>query len=257
VLAASLPFVATWYAAAPAHAGSASAVVPGQVVVSGTVPDEVTKAAILTRLREVYGADRILDNLGVGQVVVPANWSQYAQKLITPELKTISRGQVSLDGNRLTLTGEVDSDSLRQRLANNMAASLNSSYVVKNGLRVASTDQSILDKALANRIVEFESGSATLTGTGIQVLEEMLPPLRKLTGKKIEIIGHTDNLGRRDANIALSAARADTVQAFLVSRGVPLTMLTTTGMGPDRPVASNTMATGRARNRRIEFRVTQ
>ena len=53
----------------------------------------------------------------------------------------------------------------------------------------------------------------------------------------------------------LSAARAETVKAYLVQRGIPAAALATSGVGPDRPVADNATASGRARNRRIEFRV--
>ena len=62
---------------------------PGQVLASGTVPDETTKAGVLARLREVYGADKVVDQIAVGQVAQPANWNAYVQKLITPNLKQI------------------------------------------------------------------------------------------------------------------------------------------------------------------------
>ena len=54
---------------------------------------------------------------------------------------------------------------------------------------------------------------------------------------------------------ALSTARAESVKAYLVQRGIPEAALSTSGLGPDRPVADNATPQGRARNRRIEFRV--
>ena len=111
---------------------------------------------------------------------------------------------------------------------------------------------------LGNRIVQFESGSAMLTPAGRAVLDDMVAALKALApGQKVQVIGHTDDVGPRDANIALSAARADSVKAYLVSRDVPGAMLETSGAGPDRPVAPNDTPEGRARNRRIEFRVSQ
>ena len=62
------------------------AAAPGKVVVAGVVPDESTRAAVLAKVREVYGADRVVDQLGVGPLVAPPNWSQQVQKLINPEL---------------------------------------------------------------------------------------------------------------------------------------------------------------------------
>jgi OOP family OmpA-OmpF porin len=231
--------------------------VPNAVVVSGTVPDEATRQVILQRAREVYGADRVVDQLGIGPVVAPPNWGQYVQRMISPNLKQVSRGELAVSGNTIDLKGEVGNEALRQQVVSEMSTQLNPTYTVRNGLRVSSGEQAVLDNALANRVVEFESGSATLTPKGRAVLDEMVAALKTLpAGRKVQVIGHTDGLGARDANIALSAARADTVKGYLVGKQIPEAMLETSGAGPDRPVASNATAEGRARNRRIEFRVS-
>ncbi|MBZ8143645.1 cell envelope biogenesis protein OmpA, partial [Rubrivivax gelatinosus] len=127
-------------------------------------------------------------------------------------------------------------------------------YTVRNGLRVSAAGQEQLDAALANRIVEFEPGSATLTATGQQVLDDLAGVIKRMPDRRFEIIGHTDAQGARLSNLALSAARADAVKSYLTAQGVPATLLGTSGAGPDRPVASNDTADGRARNRRIEVR---
>lgn len=230
---------------------------PGQVLATGTVPDEATKASVLARLREVYGADQVVDQIGVGQVSTPANWNSYVQKLITPELKQISRGQLRIDGNTVSLRGEVANEAQRQKIASNVATSLNPTYTVNNGLRVSAAEQGILDSTLANRTVEFESGKATLTPAGRAILGEMAAAMVKLKERKIEIIGHTDNLGLPATNLGLSQARAEAVKVYLSTRGIKGDLLTASGQGADRPVASNDTSDGRARNRRIEFRLAQ
>ena len=247
---------------APAPAASAhvtgSAAVPNAVVVAGTVPDEATRQAIVQRAREVYGADRVVDQLAIGAVVAPPNWSGYVQRLVSPALKQVSRGQLAVNGNTVDVKGEVANEALRQQLVSDLSTQLNPTYTVRNGLRVASNEQGVIDNALANRIVEFESGSATLTPQGVAVLDQIVAAIRTLpVGRKVQVIGHTDNLGSRDANIALAAARADSVKAYLVGKAIVADMIEPSGAGPDRPVASNTSAEGRARNRRIEFRVSQ
>jgi OOP family OmpA-OmpF porin len=212
---------------------------------------------VLARLRDVFGADRVVDNVAVGGVVAPPNWSGYAQRLIGPNLKTISRGQVTLDGNNLTVRGEVASESVRQQVVSEMAANLNPNYVVKNSLRVTLSDQSVVDRALADRIIEFEPGSTQLTVSGQAILDEIAATLKTLANRKVEVIGHTDALGRRDYNLALSGARANAVKTYLVGKGIKAELVNVSGEGPDRPVASNSTPQGRARNRRIEFRVSQ
>jgi OOP family OmpA-OmpF porin len=230
---------------------------PGQVVAAGTVPDEAGKAAVLARLRELYGADRVVDQVGVGQVATPANWTSHVQKLLTPDLKQISRGQLRIDGTMVSLRGEVANEAQRQKIASDVATSLNPTYTVNNGLRVASADQGILDSTLANRTVEFESGKATLTPAGRAILDEMIRAMQKLKQRKIEVIGHTDNLGLPATNQGLSQARAEAVKAYLAANGINGDLLTASGQGANRPIAGNDSAEGRARNRRIEFRIAQ
>jgi OOP family OmpA-OmpF porin len=238
-------------------AAAAQAQLPGQVVASGTVADEASKTAVLTRLREVYGADKVLDQITIGQVSTPANWSGHVQKLITPGLKQVSRGQLRIDGTSVSVRGEVANEAVRQRIASDFATSLNPTYTVTNGLRVSAADQGVLDRTLANRIVEFESGQAVLTPAGKVILDEMGAAMLKMKGQKVEIIGHTDNLGLRASNQNLSQARAEVVRNYLAGKGVPADSLIASGQGPDRPIASNDTVEGRARNRRIEFRMAQ
>lgn len=245
-------------AAGTAHAAPAQeATAPGKVVVAGVVPDEATRQAILASARELYGADRVVDQIGVGNLAAPPNWTQNVQKLMSPDLKRVSRGQLKIRGNVIELTGEVDSEATRQQLQTQIAGQLNPTYTVRNGLRVAAAGQEVVDAALANRIIEFEPGNSTLTATGIQTLDQLLPVLQQLKGRKFEIIGHTDAQGGRPHNIALSAARADSVKAYLASKGIASDLLLASGVGPDRPVATNDTPEGRARNRRIELRVMQ
>jgi len=222
--------------------------------VGGKVPDEATKAAVLARLRDTYGAASVVDQIEVADVATPPNWSANVQKLIGPQLKQISKGQLKIDGTQIDVKGEVRNESQRQQLASDMANALNPTYTIKNGLRVSASEQGLLDQTLANRTIEFETGSATLTPQGRAILDQMAAAMLKMTTKTVAIIGHTDNSGNRTSNIALSQARADAVKGYLVAKGIPPQQMSTTGVGPDQPIASNDSADGRARNRRIEFR---
>ena len=230
---------------------------PGQILVTGTVADEASKAAVLARLRELYGAERVVDQVAVGAVAVPANWNAHVQKLLTPNLKLITRGQLTIDGSSVSVRGEVANEAQRQQIASEIATSLNPTYTVNNGLRVAAAEQAVLDVALDKRIIEFDSGQASITPNGLAILDEMAAAMQKLKGRKVEVIGHTDNTGLRASNVSLSQARADAVRSYLASKGIAPDSVLTSGQGPDRPVASNVTVDGRARNRRIEFRIAQ
>ena len=236
----------------PASATTAS----GKVVVGGVVPDEATRAAILARVRELYGADRVVDQLGVDRLAAPPNWAQHVRSVLDPDLKQVTQGQLRIAGNVVEVSGNVDSEAVRTQLLGQIATQLNNpTYTVRDGLRVGAPSQQLLDSALAQRTIAFEVGNATLTPAGTKVLDDLVPVLHKFSGRRFEIVGHTDDSGPRESNVALSAARAAAVKTYLAAKGIAPADIVTSGARPDRPIAPNNTADGRARNRRIEFRV--
>lgn len=247
------------HATAYAQANPAVAKIPeeqGKLVASGSVPDEASRAAILAKLRELYGTQNVVDRIEVGGVVPPPNWSENMTKILTPNLKQVHKGQLQVSGTQIALKGNVANEALRQHVVSQIATSLNPTYSIDNGLVVAGGEaQNVLDKTLSNRVVEFESGAATLTPIGRAILDEMGGAIKQIGTPKIQLIGHTDSQGNRQANVALSLARANTVRNYLIEKGIPPESLSASGAGPDQPVASNDTGEGRAKNRRIEFRL--
>lgn len=245
-------------ASAPGFASPAAAATGNEpIVVSGTVPDEAARAAIIGQLARLYGGRRIVDQLEVGGVTPPPNWAANVTRALTPAITEIRQGQIRFDGTQVSLSGQIPSAAKRQQLATDIAAALNPSYTVNNALVVKEDGQAVLDSTLGNRVVEFEVGSATLTPAGVNILDEMVAAILRVDPPAIQIVGHTDSTGERLANIGLSLSRANTVRDYLVSRGIPAERLTALGAGPDNPVVSNDTAEGRSRNRRIEFNIMQ
>ena len=105
--------------------------------------------------------------------------------------------------------------------------------------------------------VSFLTGSAKLTLDSQEPLNNAVSRLAERPDVRVVIEGHTDNVGNRDANIRLSKARAEAVRNYLISKGITRNRLTTVGLGPDQPVASNDTPDGRARNRRVQLRPQQ
>jgi len=104
--------------------------------------------------------------------------------------------------------------------------------------------------------INFLSGKADITDDSFANLMTVVQTMEAYPEVEFKVIGHTDNQGSKDANIKLSEARAKAVVDFLASRGIKKTRLDYEGRGPDQPVASNSTAAGRAKNRRIEFQRT-
>ncbi|AWI74070.1 cell envelope biogenesis protein OmpA [Parazoarcus communis] len=233
----------------------AQSALPAPVILSGTVPDESSRAAIVASARTLYGTERVVDRLQVGGVTPPPNWSTHVQRLLGPDLKHVHQGELQVVGTRVTLRGKVANEALRQQVVSTTAASLTPAYVVNNALEVGANAQAVLDRTLADRVVEFESGSAVLTAQGRLLLDEMAASIVSLDTPLVQVVGHTDSAGNRLANIGLSLERANAVRDYLVMKGVAADCIAALGAGPDRPVADNASPEGRARNRRIEFRI--
>jgi OOP family OmpA-OmpF porin len=226
----------------------------GKAIVSGTVPDQASRNAILGRMRDLYGADAVVDRLEVGGVIPPPNWTEYMRKLLGPNLKQVRHGQLTVNGTQISVQGNVANEAQRQQIVSDMATVLNPTYTVDNRLAVDS-GQSLLDNTLSNRVIEFESNSAQLTPTGIAILNEMATAIVKLDNPRLQVVGHTDGNGNRLSNIALSLARANAVRHYLIGKNIPASSITALGAGPDQPVVANDTPEGRAKNRRIEFRL--
>lgn len=103
--------------------------------------------------------------------------------------------------------------------------------------------------------VNFDLGKATLQPGSSTTLDQAVDVLKKYPDVRVEISGHTDSTGSRELNMDLSARRADTVKEYLVGHGIDASRITTRGAGPDEPLETNATKAGRAKNRRIEFRV--
>lgn len=238
----------------PPLAAPAPAAVNKPVVASGAVPDEATKQVVLNKLRALYGAAAVVDRIEVdGSLIAPPNWREHVGNVLNPSLQQVSQGELRIAGNAVTISGQVGNEAARQQVASDLSTSLNSTYQVTNRLRAAKVN--VLQATLANRIVEFESGSATLTAAGAAILDELVAAWSQVGNRPVQIVGHTDSAGGHEKNVALSYARASAVKTYLVSRGINASTVTAQGAGPDQPIADNATVEGRARNRRIEFRV--
>lgn len=102
--------------------------------------------------------------------------------------------------------------------------------------------------------IQFASNKADLKQSSYGTLNEIVDALSDQQGLRIEIQGHTDSRGAKAYNMSLSEKRAQSVKAYLVSKGIDPSRMTTQGYGPDRPIAGNSTKEGRAKNRRVEIK---
>jgi outer membrane protein OmpA-like peptidoglycan-associated protein len=124
------------------------------------------------------------------------------------------------------------------------------------GLHIQTIDTS-RGRFLATAPILFNSGLSTLRETSIPILNGVADFLDKKPNVRLEIIGHTDNLGPESVNVQVSTERAQVVRAYLISRGIDPSRLQSKGMGSRDPVESNDTQLGRQANRRIEFLIVK
>lgn len=105
--------------------------------------------------------------------------------------------------------------------------------------------------------IEFETGKNTIRPVSEAVLNGALVVLQEYPKTRIEISGHTDNVGTRENNLNLSRRRAESVKTWFVGKGIDTKRIETRGGGPDEPIGDNKHPAGRQKNRRIEFKLLQ
>jgi len=105
--------------------------------------------------------------------------------------------------------------------------------------------------------VNFESNNARLTLAAKKILDDMAVELKNFPDTKIQIEAHTDSQGDPSINLWLSNSRAQSVIAYLGKQGIQASRLIPIGFGEANPIADNLTKEGRAKNRRVEFQVTQ
>jgi outer membrane protein OmpA-like peptidoglycan-associated protein/opacity protein-like surface antigen len=157
-----------------------------------------------------------------------------------------------VDANGCTLPKDSDGDGVMDptdRCPNTPAGT----KVDENGCPVVN---SVLDtaKTLVLEGVNFRTGSAALTPAGRTTLLRAADLLKASPTVRVEIGGHTDNVGSARANTRLSLARANTVKRTLVAAGIDASRLEVKGYGPSEPRADNRTRAGRGLNRRTELK---
>lgn len=112
------------------------------------------------------------------------------------------------------------------------------------------------ETVLLNNIF-FETNKATLKSASYAELNRIKKIMDKNPQLKIEISGHTDNVGDKSYNQNLSLKRAQAVLDYLKNKGIETNRMSSKGYGMEKPVADNSTEEGRAKNRRVEFTITE
>jgi peptidoglycan-associated lipoprotein len=146
---------------------------------------------------------------------------------------TVGQGQAALDAAR--------ADSLRR--AREMEA--------------ATAEETARARAILEEMVFFDYDDSSIRGDAQDVLAQKVNVLRSNPEVALRIVGHADERGAIEYNLALGMRRANSVRDYLVGYGLDASRFTTETMGEDRPLDPGTTEAAFARNRRGEFEITR
>lgn len=121
--------------------------------------------------------------------------------------------------------------------------------------RIDALEAEVTDRGVVLTLgdILFATGSAELQEGDNSNLDKLVTFLNDYPERRVQIEGHTDNVGSAEYNQELSRRRAEAVGEYLTQRGIDAQRLSTKGIGMKRPVADNSTATGRQQNRRVEI----
>lgn len=198
------------------------------IVLEGTVPDEATKAELVSRAVAVYSEEQVEDRLTVDPAVQPpvtvTIGGSMTDEVLYNQVVSAFDGVDGVDVGELAITLEESGD---------LEASLNTLEPI-----------------------QFASGSALVEAASAPILDQAAEFLNADPSVAIEIGGHTDSIGGEESNQALSQSRAESVRDALIERGVTNEM-TAVGFGERRlrVTPDENDAEAQQANRRIEFRI--
>lgn len=240
------------------------------ITLSGDLPDDAAKAALLDSLRAQFGPDvNLIDNLTLRPGVSTPDPTALGS-VFEAAAAGIPDFDFKLDGDRLTLTGTATSDEVRAaveaavkqgwpnlQLTNNITVGPVPPAPTPPGTPAPGPCAALQDdvSALLRTPINFETDGFRLTPGSEQLLTQVADKLKTCQGARAAVTGYTDSSGNDAINVPLSANRAKSVADYLVSQGLAPDHVTSNGAGSANPIASNDTPEGKAQNRRVEITV--
>jgi len=130
-------------------------------------------------------------------------------------------------------------------------------YSIEEINQMLAEGKSIQDKTICMTNITFEIDKAIIKNESKPFLDAVVLMLQNNPNMKMNIYGHTDDLGSDEYNMQLSVKRAKSVVDYLVSKGIDANRLSSQGFGETKPIDKNDTEEGRRNNRRVEFEIIQ
>jgi OOP family OmpA-OmpF porin len=235
--------------------------VASTLTLSGYVPDNSAHAAIITAIGRKFVGEKIVDNLKAG-AGAPQGFLSAASRALTG-LSRLSTGTLTMQDRNVQLSGDTLYPGVSEQIADDFAANLPQGWKFKADLSLkpiaspvnATVCQQLLSDLLGKNTIRFDTGKASIDPDSVGLLDRLVEVAMRCPTSTLAIAGHTDSDGDKDANLALSTKRAQSVADYFSKAGIPNDRVTAVGFGSTQPLATNDSDEGKAQNRRIEITV--
>ncbi|MCP4225815.1 MAG: OmpA family protein, partial [Actinomycetia bacterium] len=244
-------------------------------LIDGSITIEADQVVITGRASSQDSVDDLVDLLSAANGFPPLT-NQVEVVALTP-----AAVEVVVSKGELTLVGVVPSDAIRQDLVVAVTTAYEEGTVIDEleidettfagfdvlrlpveivtfspgGDFTVGVSEGAFSAVLADAI-SFEEAESVLTADSRQLMTSVAQVINR-SGSTVTIVGHTDDVGSDEDNMALSENRASTVADYLISQGVDRAMVEALGQGESEPVTSNETEDGRERNRRVVITIIE
>ena len=252
----------------------------GEVLISGVLDTQKSLNLALTYLSETYPGLNIITNMSVDENRLPIT---DLKELITSTKILNRKGAIRISNNNLTISGEASDKSsflaIEETFTNIFDGGIENLMTITKAIQEPDSDldnsavtelaetltadapieelqcEEMIKEALLEQTIHFETDSAIIKNQSLELIEKIVSITKRCEEAKFKVIGHTDSSGTAELNMILSKARAIGVVDLLADYGVNRERFEALGYGSAQPIASNKTVTGRAKNRRIEFKL--
>jgi OmpA-OmpF porin, OOP family len=233
-----------------------------KVALTGVVTSEAQRTILVNAAKAAYGDANVIDEL---TVVGPSTTVQDDRitafgDLIKLSSNTLGDAKGKVSDTVLSISGTAFTELGKSSVEALVTGAGGTAEITVAAAKTVEEVQENLATILDRSGIQFDTNSAVIKADSIPILDNAVASITRefaaFPNIKIEVAGHTDNVGKASANEQLSQSRAQAVLDYLVSKGVDGNRLTAKGYGATKPIADNKTEIARATNRRIEFTVS-
>jgi len=228
-----------------------------KLIFNGYMPSKKSIENLFVEVIKNYPSFKIVKQIDVG-AGEPKEWKSLIL-VVSLLMKKLDLGVVHIIDKEVVFSGKCQTSQQESEILLYLKEYKNIGFTIKS--RVVAMDEATkicqkrFKELLSTNRIEFRAGKSIVKSSSEALLQELVDISALCPNVKLKIIGHTDSRGDNLKNKELSESRAKAVVAKLFQLGIPLEQMIAIGKGESEPLVSNETKEGRAKNRRIEFKV--